>query len=369
MSAVSHIVRRVRPYLDRHPAVKSVVKSARNRAARLEHSIAASIPEVIRPRPRQLTIAITAHCNLRCKGCRYGRDFMPGQQLSFETVQRALDDAKLAGIDTVRLYGGEPLLHPDLPKIIAYSTSLGFRTYVTSNGTLLKNKIDELYYAGLRLITIGFYGVQSEYDSYTQRKNLFKRLEQSLTVVRDRYGSELELQLNFLIMPSSCNAEAWNAAWTFAKRFDMYFHLDLLSYSTPFFTSQSDNDAGFGQESEPVLREMVNDFLRFKDQDPSRFLHAREFIRSVPDWLLLRSAMRVPCDAYEHLWIGADGTVQLCDTAFKLGNLNEIPLKEILFSNVHRCAARDAFQLKCPNCMCQIDSRILKDAQSMKRYG
>ena len=179
---------------------------------------------------------------------------------------------------------------------------------------------------------------------YTQRKNLFKRLENSLVEVRSRFGSELELQLNFLIMPSSCNPEAWNAAWNFAKRFNMYFHLDLLSYSTPFFVSEAERGVAFEHKHEPVLKQMVDELLSFKDRDPARFLHSREFIRSVPDWLLLREKMKVPCDAYEHIWIGADGTVQLCDTAFKLGNLSEKPLREILFSNVHRCAAREAFQ-------------------------
>jgi hypothetical protein len=41
-----------------------------------------------------MTIAVTAFCNLRCAGCRYGRSFMPGAQLPLRLVQDALIDAR-----------------------------------------------------------------------------------------------------------------------------------------------------------------------------------------------------------------------------------------------------------------------------------
>jgi hypothetical protein len=57
------------------------------------HSLARVLPLVIQPDPRELYITLTAHCNLRCKGCRYGRDFMPGSQLPWVIVRDLLDDA------------------------------------------------------------------------------------------------------------------------------------------------------------------------------------------------------------------------------------------------------------------------------------
>ena len=63
---------RVRPLLDRNPTVKHAAQRVNLEAARLRHRVATIAPAVIRPRPRKLTIAITAQCNLRCVGCRYG---------------------------------------------------------------------------------------------------------------------------------------------------------------------------------------------------------------------------------------------------------------------------------------------------------
>ena len=39
--------------------------------------------------------------------------------------------------------------------------------------------------------------------------------------------------------------------------------------------------------------------------------------------------MQVPCDAHKLIWVGADGTAQLCYAAFKLGNLHQRRLRDI----------------------------------------
>ena len=78
--------------------------------------------------------------------------------------------------------------------------------------------------------------------------------------------------------------------------------------------------------------------------------------------------MRVPCDARKLIWVGADGTVQLCYVTFKLGNIRERPLREMLFTPTHRQAARDAFRLNCPNCHCERNERILKHLPSRLKY-
>jgi cyclic pyranopterin phosphate synthase len=79
--------------------------------------------------------------------------------------------------------------------------------------------------------------------------------------------------------------------------------------------------------------------------------------------------MRVPCDAKKLIWVGADGTVQLCYVTFKLGNIRERPLRQMLFTPTHRNAARDAFSLNCPNCHCERNDRILKHLPSRLKYA
>jgi cyclic pyranopterin phosphate synthase len=79
--------------------------------------------------------------------------------------------------------------------------------------------------------------------------------------------------------------------------------------------------------------------------------------------------MKVPCDRYRLIWIGADGVVQLCYVTFKLGNLHDNRLAELLFTPEHRKASRDAFALKCPNCHCSYPNRIERHLPSRLRYS
>lgn len=358
-----------RPLLESHPRLRVLAKNAYFGAARAQHSVARLIPATIRARPRQLTIAVTADCNLRCAGCRYGRDFMPGERLALSTVTEVLTDARAGGIERVRFYGGEPLLHPDLPAMIRHASELGMYPYITTNGTHLGLKIRALHTAGLRLATIGFYGVGESYEAYTQRSGHFRRLEESLEAARRICGGGIELQLNFVLLRPTCTPDALRAAWRFAERYDMYFHVDLASWSTPFFTSGPDRDLLLQPSDRPAAEAVAREMLALKSRDPRRFLHSVAFIRSIPDWLVQGAAMRVPCDAYELLWIGADGTLQLCDTALPIGNVKHQRLRDILFSPKHQRAARDGFQLRCPNCTCLAESRIRKDARAMRRYA
>lgn len=294
---------------------------------------------------------------------------MPGAQLSLPMVLGAIEDATAAGVHRIRFYGGEPLLHPHLPDMVQHARALGAQPYITTNGTHLGRKIGRLYEAGLRLATVGFYGVNDLYDSYTQKRGHFARLERSLAKVRSDCGSDFELQLNYVLLRETCNLKALEDAWSFAKRFDMHFHVDTANYAAPFFVQGLDSDLQLRPADRPAAEAVTQAMLALKREEPARFVHSETYIRSIPDWLLLGPNMRVPCDAYDLIWIGANGTVQLCDVTLPLGNLHEKPLRAMLFSDAHVQAARDAFQLKCPNCTCKAETRIRKDAASQRRYG
>jgi molybdenum cofactor biosynthesis enzyme MoaA len=361
--------RLLRPALKKFPIVWKRAIEADLYFERFRHSAAQCFPAIIRPEPRYLEVAITAYCNLRCIGCRYGRDFMPGRQLSWSVVRGLLDDAKKLGMWSVRLYGGEPLLHPDLPRMINYATRLGLKTIVTTNAVLLREKIDELHEAGLREITIGFYGTGAKYDDYVQRKDRFAQIEAGIAAVRQRYGMNVTLQLNWLLMRPSCNLQDLYAAWRFAERYSTLIQVDLIHYSLPYFTEGPDRELQFRPEDRPAIEQVIDELIRLKTMRPEMLRQSAVGLRSIPDWLIKRPNMRVPCDSHQMLWVGADGTVQQCYVTFKLGNLHKTRLINMVFSPEHKRTARSSFALACPNCHCHYDRRIQKHAPSARLYA
>jgi MoaA/NifB/PqqE/SkfB family radical SAM enzyme len=365
----SWLLKCFRPSLDKHPYLKQAAIQLDTTANLVKHSVATVAPFVIRPTPRQLTIAITAACNYECTGCRYGRDFMVGNHLKLDLVRTLLDDAAAAGMTTVRLYGGEPLVHPDLAEMIRHANAVGILPYITTNGFLLDRKIDQLYAAGLRIATLGYYGWGSAYDEYTSRPGAFQHFCKGLAAVRARCGDDFKLQLNFLLMRRSCSIEELTRAWEIVCAYDMKLQVDLVHYSLPYFTEGPNRILQFTAEDEPGIRRFTDELLRLKSSQPARISDSEISIRSIPEWLLKGPAMRVPCDAYNMIWVGADGTVQLCYVTFPIGNLHRTRLRELLYNDAHRAAARDCFHLECPNCHCERGTRMAKHLPSRIRYA
>ena len=359
----------VAPAIRNHPRLRSMIARTEDHFELLRHSAARVVPRIIRPRTYKIMIAVTAHCNARCIGCRYERDFMLGEQLPLELVQQVLDDAQDAGFYSIRLYGGEPTLHPDLPRMVEHAVGRKLRPYVTTNASTLDRKIDDLYASGLRDLSVGFYGVGQEYDDYTERRGLFRKVERGIAAVRDRYGDAVDIQMNWLLMRPRANLDSLHRAWEFALKYNMPMRIDLVHYSLPYFQEGRDREIQFRPEDRPAIEAVTRELIRLKREHPDMIHHDLPGLQSIPDWLILGPAMRVPCTAYEMIWIGADGSVQMCYVTFPLGNVHQTRLRDLLFTDTHRCAARDGFALNCPNCHCSSNERVMRHAISRRRYS
>ena len=87
-------------------------------------------------------VEITNVCNLRCSFCPGTR--RAHRRLTAEEFRILAE--KLRG-HTSYLYLhvlGEPLLHPELAQILAIAAELGFRVCITTNGTLIPERLDIL---------------------------------------------------------------------------------------------------------------------------------------------------------------------------------------------------------------------------------
>jgi cyclic pyranopterin phosphate synthase len=106
-----------------------------------------------------LRISVTDRCNIRCFYCmpETGATFAKAADLlSFDEIERFVATAVPLGIQKIRLTGGEPLMRPELPKLIAkLSVIPGIRDLaLTTNGVLLAEAAQALYDAGLRRVNI-----------------------------------------------------------------------------------------------------------------------------------------------------------------------------------------------------------------------
>lgn len=335
------------------------------------HELAQRIPSLIKPVPESLFVTLTADCNLRCKACNYGRDFMPQQQLPWSVGERLIDDAKALGFRSIRLYGGEPLLHKDIEKYVRRIADHGMDQFITTNGILVRKKIDGLVDAGLRKISFGYYGQGDVYDDYVQRKGAYRVMKEGIESVRARHSAEnLRVRIDFLLIRHTATMETVNEMLRFAEEMEAEVFINLVHYSLPYFKVGKEADPySFNDDDRGLLTDIAARLIEARRTTPGLIANSERGLRSIPDWLIKKENMRVPCTAYDLIWIGADGTVQLCYVCFKLGNLHDTPLSDLLMTPEHRKAAQDAFALKCPNCHCGYDSRITQHRASAKYYA
>ncbi len=121
---------------------------------------AAAPPEDRYARPLgSLRVSVTDRCNMRCRYCMPEESYvwLPRTSLlSFEELERLVRVFALAGVDKVRLTGGEPLLRHDLPGLVARIRRVpGIRDLaMTTNGILLGQHARALRDAGLDRLTI-----------------------------------------------------------------------------------------------------------------------------------------------------------------------------------------------------------------------
>ncbi|MEJ7727608.1 MAG: radical SAM protein [Polyangiaceae bacterium] len=99
------------------------------------------------------------HCNLRCANCCNMSPLVPRRFLEVAEVESICATlAPALHADVVKIMGGEPLLHPELPAILrALRTSgIGDRVRLFTNGLLLKS-MPEAFWEALDELTISDY--------------------------------------------------------------------------------------------------------------------------------------------------------------------------------------------------------------------
>jgi MoaA/NifB/PqqE/SkfB family radical SAM enzyme len=84
-----------------------------------------------------LTINVTYNCNLNCIDCYNKKHFSQKKELTFKQIKNIINQAIDLGLKIILLTGGEPLLRPDIFKIISYAKEKKLYVCLATNGLLI----------------------------------------------------------------------------------------------------------------------------------------------------------------------------------------------------------------------------------------
>ncbi len=111
---------------------------------------------------------------MNCSFC-HGHSRIPGRMNEEEFISIL---NKLKGYTNHICYHlmGEPLTHPDLPKFIVKATEYGFKSVITTNGTLLHERQSEIISARPHKVSVSVHSFEED-DSESQIKYLSEVIE------------------------------------------------------------------------------------------------------------------------------------------------------------------------------------------------
>jgi cyclic pyranopterin phosphate synthase len=115
-----------------------------------------------------LRVSVTDRCNLRCTYCMPRAAFADhaflgaNELLDFGEIERLCGIFAGLGVNKIRLTGGEPLLRPDLEKLVEKLAALPVELALSTNAVLLGKHAASLHDAGLRRLNISLDAVDDQ---------------------------------------------------------------------------------------------------------------------------------------------------------------------------------------------------------------
>ena len=189
---------------------------------------------------KNLRVSVTDRCNLRCSYCMPEAEYvwLPRQDLlQFDEMSALIDVFAMAGVDKIRITGGEPLLRRDLPELVRMiAAKPAIRDLaLTTNGVALADQARALREAGLHRITVSldtlrpdrfqaltrFNSLPQVLEGIEEARRHFDQVKIDAVVIRGtnddelvpllEYAKRLQAELRFIEYMDVGGATLWSA--------------------------------------------------------------------------------------------------------------------------------------------------------------
>ncbi len=141
-------------------------------------------------------LQVVRHCNHFCGFC--SNPASPYEHTA-ETMRALVDDLVARGYFGVVMTGGEPTLHSDLPRIVAYAKERGLHVRMITNGWRLGDRgyARALADAGLSLVHVSIYSVRPEIEA--RLRGIDGTLERAFAALEAAHEAGIEVNVNCVI--------------------------------------------------------------------------------------------------------------------------------------------------------------------------
>jgi len=151
---------------------------------------------------RNVTVAITNVCNIRCAMCYFSNALLKAEKLPYQLFQKLIDEISFSR-PCVILSGGEPFTHPDLMRMVEYTKGKKLPVQIFTNGTLVTPEFTErLTGLGLNYINFTLLGTPEIHDRIARVTGTYERFEKNLSFFAG-HRKKTKVILNYTITPEN----------------------------------------------------------------------------------------------------------------------------------------------------------------------
>lgn len=256
-----------------------------------------------RPKPIFATLATNSDCQSHCRYCKIPSLKTP--RLSTEQTIAIIDQLADFGIQRLGVWGGEPLLRPDLKEILSRAKERSMYVTLDTNGYLIPRRTDLLETIDHLIISLD--GPEEAHDANREPGSFAKAWEAVETVSR----AGTPLWTITVLTANNLDKVDWildrAEAKNFTPTFQVLHHSDYYGVNDPL------------RPSEEACRECLKKLIEAKKQGRriGNSLQCLEHLLAWPDYKL--NASPQPGSGWNQCWAGkffvnidADGCLYPC---------------------------------------------------------
>ncbi len=306
------------------------------------------LPSTIRPLSAHLKF--TENCQAGCISCDYWKSRWQ-DRIDTDRAVKLLNEIGAAGIHTLRLTGGEPLLRKDLFEILQRADTTSFkRIILQTNGLLLKKLHKDINASPITKVAVSIDGLKESNDLIRGIQGYFDLGIEGIKSLRDK-------QIAISVTLNRLSAEELEKLADVAYGLGAKVEFNILSRSLSFL-KDADLASMWPQGSD------VAKIVRFVRDNLKRPAYEVDYISRYYN----NEAIEEPACVlgYLQVFVLSNGDVLTgCYPLKPVGNILRDSLATILASEAYSRQCMAMIRRECPGCTCGIESSLaMKHAAS-----
>ncbi len=295
-------------------------------------------------RPCSIGLLLTERCNAKCVHCDIWKN--RGQEASPTPEQwqaLLLDFSRWLGPVHVVLSGGEALLRPWTPQLVAYGSSLGLFMEVLTHGYWLEqSRIEQMALAKPSRVTVSVDGIGETHSVVRGREKFWDYTHNTLNNLnrlRREHGLGYGIRLKTVIMDQNLHDVANVARFAAENGMDVFYQPIEQNYNTAEDPEWFTHSPTWPRDKDAALR-AVEELIGMKNAG-FPIANSLAQLQAMIPYFRDPDAMRVSvqghagheprpfCGALTTIQVQSNGDVTTCCSSPPVGNIKEAGIRSI----------------------------------------